>query len=159
MIRPRHILAAALVVTLLLAGALHAAPGAIPSDRVDSVREAFRNDGDFTVLFRWVIALFALIVLMLGAVAVQRWIQQRRLASRPIRVFHSLANDLNVPLGDQWLLVRIAHQQNLPTPLTLLLSPTTLHHHASGFVHTLKPRQQAPTLARVARLRRKLFSA
>lgn len=129
----------------------------IPADRVESVRDAFRNEGDATGMFRWVLALGALLLGLMLAVWVQQWLQQRRLSSRPIRVFHGLASDLGISLADQWLLVRIAHQQDLPTPLTLLLSPQTLRHHACDYVRVLKPPTRARTLARVARLRRRLF--
>lgn len=129
----------------------------IPNDRVDSVREAFRNSGDFTQAFRWVIVTITLITLMLVGIWLQRFIQQRRLMSRPIRIFHTLANELKVPLADQWLLVRIANQQSLPTPLTLLLSPETLRHHANHYAQALPPAQRDLTMARVEKLRQKVF--
>lgn len=76
----------------------------------------------------------------------------------PLHLFNELSRDLAIPLVDRWLLIRIAREQALPTPITLLVSPRTLRHHASAFAQEFTPRRRSRIIRRVARLRRALFA-
>jgi len=79
--------------------------------------------------------------------------RQRTLRARPISTFHQVAREMGLSIPDQWLLSRIAHAAKLPTPLTLLLSPATLLHHANPYVRTLPRRRVAGVSSRVDRIR------
>jgi len=88
-------------------------------------------------------AVLALFTLSLLAMWLFRRYQERHLRSRPMQTFNHLAAELGMTLADQWLLVRIARAENLPSPLTLLLSHATLHHHAHSYAQRLSPRRRA----------------
>ena len=89
------------------------------------------------------------------------WIWRRshlgELWSQPILLFHRLAKESGVSLAQQWLMIRIAHHQRLTTPLTLMLSPATWRHHASGYLNAVGQRRRGPTKARYAQIERQLF--
>lgn len=123
-----------------------------------SMREAFDRDssaGNLLLVF----------VLALGLAMLWFYWRNRTVhahetaAATPLHLFHELSRDLAIPLLDRWLLVRISREQLLPTPITLLVSPRTLRHHAAGYAQSLSPRRRARVLFRIAKLRRALFSA
>ena len=94
---------------------------------------------------------------MLGALvvayAVRLW-QQRSTAPRPSAVFRQLALELGLTRRDQSLLNRISHAQNLPTPLTLIMSRATMEHYARAYVGSL-----GYTQARRVEVRLRLIAA
>jgi hypothetical protein len=133
------------------------AAAAAPSP-ADLVREAFRQDHPTgSIGAWWMLILAGALVALFIAMRALRWARERRLRSRPMRVFHHLAGELGLRLADQWLLVRIARQQALPSPLTLILSSSTLRHHGERFALTLKPRRQAQVMLHVTGIDGTLF--
>ncbi len=104
---------------------------------------------------------FSIAALGLGLLLVAVWgwrhKKQRHLRSTPMSVFHRVATQLDIDLTMQWLLVRIARQQALPSPLVLLMSGTTLNHHADRFADQLPARKRTVVLARIKVLGRILF--
>lgn len=117
----------------------------------EQTRDAFPVTGFF-------VGVIGLCILML---AIWGWRRSRQshLRSAPMAVFHRMANHLNLDLQQQWLLVRIARQQALPTPLTLMLSDATLAHHAGEYARQAPPRKQRDLSARVAAISRTLFGS
>ncbi|MEX2212558.1 MAG: hypothetical protein WD768_00425 [Phycisphaeraceae bacterium] len=91
------------------------------------------------------------------------WLRQRAKAhaaqDTPMSVFRALARQLRVSLFDRLLLMRVARRQELPSPLTLLLSARTIRHHARAFAAPMHRYRAAALMLRVARLRRRLFPA
>ena len=112
---------------------------------------------DVTTPLPWIIVAGGLLLIALGVVLLVRWWRQRHLRSRPWAVFHAVASTAGLTLLDRWLLMRIAHQQRLPTPLTLLLSGRTLRLHARAYVEHLPPFRRAPVMQRIASIRRDVF--
>ncbi len=53
--------------------------------------------------------------------------------ARPNRVFDTIADEFGLSGPQKRLLSRISRSQGLPSPITLLLSPTTLNHHADAY--------------------------
>ncbi len=74
-----------------------------------------------------------------------------------LQLFRDLSRELSLTLRDRWLLIRIARQQSLPTPLTLFVSPRTLRHHAVAYAQSLPAYRRRRLIARVATLRRQVF--
>ncbi len=85
----------------------------------------------------------------LWRVAKSAW---RRAAGRaePITLFVRVAGQLGLGWADCWVLWRIARQAGLASPLTLLLSGSTLIHHAGHCAEQL-PTDRAQRLVRRAR--------
>lgn len=86
-----------------------------------------------------------------------RWYRTRHLRSKPLLTFHQLATAMGVTLGDQWFLTRIARRGGLPTPLALMLCPTTMRHHAARFAERASPQRRAKVMARVSGIEHRIF--
>lgn len=116
------------------------------------------NDANYLPV-RWVVGATVVLLGLLLCIAVFQKLQHPAKHTRPLLTFHRFARQLGLSWMDQWLLWRIAHQQHLPSPLTLILSPLTLRHHAAVFLSDLeisRPRRSAIML-RVAAMRRAMF--
>lgn len=79
------------------------------------------------------------------------------LRSAPRRIYRQVIGDFGFTHSEKRLLVRIARQQQLPTPLTLLLSATTFEHHVGDYARATDPRPRAKFDARVERVREIIF--
>ncbi|MFW6059711.1 MAG: hypothetical protein ACODAQ_05985 [Phycisphaeraceae bacterium] len=129
-----------------------------PASRDALLREISANWGnDVMAPMPWLIVAAGLLLLVLGAVMVMRRWRMRHLQSHPMLVFHQVAATAGLNWWDRWLLIRIARQQALPTPLTLLLSGRTLRVHGRAYVEAQPPWRRAPVLQRIASIRRSLF--
>lgn len=116
----------------------------------------FGSGGGFS--FEWLLIAVGLVLFAIGVVSLRTWWKTRHLRSSPLLVFNRVAAACGLSLGDRVLLWRIARQQALPTPLTLLLSPTTLRHHARAYADARGFAGRAALMQRVATLRRRLFA-
>ena len=116
-------------------------PQRIERQMQELFKDAFTTmDQTFPVTSAVLVALG--LVLLLASIWGWRWHQRRHLRSEPIRVFHQVASQVGMSLKQQWLLVRIARQQHLPTPLTLMLSGKTLEHHAQAYLQAASDRRR-----------------
>lgn len=88
---------------------------------------------------------------------IRSWLQRRHDKRAPLRTFKQLANEIGIGSGDQALLVRIARQQALPTPLTLLLSSATFEHHLQRYIDTLTSFERDRVKQTMTALERGLF--
>jgi hypothetical protein len=119
---------------------------------------AFENTHNVFPVTGFSIAAVGLIVLML-AIWGWKYNQQRHLRSTPMAIFHRIAGHLHLNLQQQWLLLRIARQQTLPSPLTLMLSSATLEHHASQYAKQMPQRRRSEFNARITAIRSTLFGS
>jgi hypothetical protein len=131
---------------------------AAPTDPSEFVREIARhwNGGGMVDLSAGVLVFAGVVLLVL---ALWMWKRHRGedAPSRPMAVFRRVAGKVALSIGEQVLLTRIARQQKLPTPLTLLLSSGTLQHHGQRYAESLPESQRRNALARIARVGRKVF--
>ena len=97
------------------------------------------------------------LLLVLGVAAARGWWRVRELRSRPVAVFHQVAEASGLSWAEQWLLVRIARAQALPNPLTLMLSPRTLHHHARAYAGRCSRARGLSVLRQARQVRHRLF--
>ena len=72
-------------------------------------------------------------------------------------VFTALADELGLSIRQQWLLVRVAQQQALPTALALLLSADTYTHHSRKYVQHLPPKAGEVANHQLDAIRRRVF--
>lgn len=149
-----------LTLTCMLIGPLtpaaalaQAASGPAPH-RLAQVHENW--GGQTMIPVQWIVIALGVVLIVVGALAFRQWSLASDRRPRPWRVFYSVANSLGLPLYDQWLLMRIARHEALPTPLTLLLSPRTMRYHAQQFADA-HPRRKAAVMTRVANIRRTVF--
>jgi hypothetical protein len=106
----------------------------------------------------WVVIAAGFLLILVGALSFRAWHQRHGLRSTPLAIFNRIAGELGLTLSEQWLLLRVARHQRLPTPLTLLLSHATLEHHVSAFLEPMsRPRRELLT-ERFARIRKRLFA-
>jgi hypothetical protein len=130
-------------------------PPEVFASPLDAVSEHW---GSTSIPVGWTLLGLGLIVLAVGGVATVRWVRRRHERPRPLAVFGQLARLAGLSLGDQWLLWRIARQQALPGPATLLLSTRTLRVHGVAFVRQAAIWRRGARLRRVATIRRRLLS-
>lgn len=125
----------------------------------ESVREVFRHDGpgQTYAAVRWVLLIAAIALLFILARQVFITSRRLKLKSRPMQIFNRLAGEMGVSLADQWLLMRIAKHEQLPTPITLMLSSATLRHHTDHYMKTLAGRRRDKVMAQVAGISAALF--
>ncbi len=97
--------------------------------------------------------------LLLVLFVLRMWQRHKTQASRarPAATFLAVAWSLRLRWRDQWLLLRVARQQRLPSALTLLLSPATLQHHAQRYVATLARHRRPSMHTRMSGLHRTLY--
>ena len=110
----------------------------------------------------WPISYLVVVGLLLALLLIGLWLWKWRNRQFPgwagLVIFHHLADELELSLPDQWLLVRIARVNHLPNPLVLLLSPATLEHHARQFAADLPQARSAALAGRMAAISRRLFT-
>ena len=101
------------------------------------ISEAFRERDGLPV--RWVLVAIGVMLVGVAAISLGRvlWRYARgEVTLRPLPAvrFVRWAERCGLSRSQQWLLWRIARQQGLPTPLTLLLSPRTLRVHGHLYI-------------------------
>ena len=69
-----------------------------------------------------------------------------------------MAGELSLSIADKWMLFRIARYQRLLSPLTLVLTPSTLRHHAVQYATHLPATARLRLMQRVRSLRMRMAS-
>lgn len=111
------------------------------------------------------LALTPVIVAMVacGVVLAVWWLWRsdvrRRLRAVPVQVFLDVVHGLGLSRAQQWLLIRAAQQQGLPSPLTLVLSEATFEHHTQAYTQSVRAGRRPQVVARLRRAHRVLFGA
>lgn len=102
-----------------------------------------------------------IVLLVLGLAIAGLWLWQawrrRHLGSAPLLSFHRIAVQAGLSLADQWVLVRIARNRRLHSPLTLMLCNSTLTDHADRYLATLTAPRRAVAARRLRRIEQQLF--
>lgn len=107
--------------------------------------------------YRLFVILAGSIIIVLLTLWLLKRVRRTEPDAPPLSVFDKAAADLGLTIMDRWLLIRIAKQQKLLTPLTLLASAQTLGHHANAFIRS-QPRWRRESVShRVNRIGVKLF--
>ncbi|MFA9477693.1 hypothetical protein ACERK3_05225 [Phycisphaerales bacterium AB-hyl4] len=115
--------------------------------------------GDSTISVGWVILSGSVLLFILAIVWVWNWWKQRNEQPRPWWVFYRTASHMGLTLREQWLLVRIARHERLPSPLTLMLSRRTLGHHARQYLARRSQHRRAAIIRRLLAIRSALFDS
>jgi hypothetical protein len=107
-----------------------------------------------TTVLLWVVAGLCVLLLTL---MVTRYIRDARTRYRPTSVYMRVAKSMGLGLIDRLWLIRVAKRQGLGSPLTLLMSPGTLTHHASQFLASLSEAESRHMTQRLRMIRHRLF--
>lgn len=134
--------------------------GAMPveSNRFEQVFEGWQNTNEMFPVRNLVIILIIFFTIMIG-LWIRQWYKNRPTDPTPSHLFRKMARELRLGLLDQWLLLRICREQQLPSPLTLLLSRTTLLHYARQYSQHLTPLRAPMAMARAQRIVDMLFGS
>ena len=128
-----------------------------PQHGLEAISEHWKFSTDSMFSSSMIIAFVAGMVILAGGL----WYLDRRRKLRdhpnPIAVYHRAASHFGLGVMDRWLLMQIARQQGLPSPITLMMSPNTLVHHARAFAHQLPKARRKRLLVRAYRVCEKLF--
>jgi len=129
-----------------------------PDRRFKTLQESIQYWGGNSK-FAWVsLALGACLVLgIIAGLCARPWLQRWQQRLIPLRTFRQLADEFGISTRDQALLIQIAKQQSLPSPLTLILSGATLNHHVQRYIQTLSPSDLNKITRHVTVLARDLF--
>lgn len=112
---------------------------------------------DFLILLRWVAFLLSVIGLVVGSLWLRDHWRSRHVRSAPLLTFIYVARTLGLSPADCWLLIRIARQQNLPSPLTLILSDNTLQWHGRQYADSVVPFRRSALQRRLRTISACLF--
>ncbi len=113
--------------------------------RLTGISEGFTSTESSTMLY----ILASIMCLIALALAIYQGIilfRRLRVRMEPKALFAQFANELGTDWDQRKCLTLIARHEKLDTPLTLLLSPSTLDHHAGNYKRSLSP----PNADRVA---------
>ena len=105
----------------------------------------------------WALVAIAVVLVILLIVKLVERMRNKDRKDGPLLVFHQVAKQLGVDISTQWLLIRVAQQQNLPTPLTLLICGSTFVHHSKAYVKSLPAHRQKLLLAQLSKTHQRLF--
>lgn len=136
-----------------------AAPGEPAwGDRAQLVFENWQNTSDIFPVRTLLVILGLFFAIMLG-VWFRQWYKNRPTDPTPNHLFRTMARELRLGLLDQWLLLRIAREQQLVSPLTLLLSRATMHHYAQQYAQHLSAFRAPMVLGRAQRIIDTIFGS
>lgn len=134
--------------------------GQAPADsrglRLQQISDNF--GGHAIIPVQWVLIAAGLLMLVMAGLSLRVWWQTRHERSSPLSVFNKVAGDCGLTPGERLMLWRIARRRGLASPLTLMVSPTTLRHHARASCEHRGSGRRVREMRRVAALRRKLFA-
>lgn len=145
--------------TLFLAQAAPSPNAADPPDRWELLRQSMDhwNGSTHSLPTSWFVGAVALLLAALAAASIWKHSHEWLRRFAPLLMFHQVAADLGLGPADEWLLVRIARRQTLPSPLTLLLSRQTLRHHALRYAERCSAVRRDRVLGRVGAISQTLF--
>ncbi|MFG0247973.1 MAG: hypothetical protein ACF8OB_03725 [Phycisphaeraceae bacterium JB051] len=116
------------------------------------------NEADPLMSPIWAVVAMSVILLVMFVLRIIKWRNSRNREDGPLLVFHQIARQLELDITTQWLLIRVAQQQNLATPLTLLICDSTFSHHAKAYVKTLPAQRQQSVLNQLSKTHQHLFA-
>lgn len=122
----------------------------------NEINKNFSSDG--LISTHWLLIAAGAVLLLLSCISIARWWKHRDQHSHPLLVFFGTARLAGLGITDRWVLVRIARQQSLSSPLTLMLSPATFDHHVKAFLASCPGWQRERTQRRAHTIRQTLYS-
>jgi len=124
-------------------------------------QEVFKGWDNTTEMFpvRSLGYILAGVLLVLAILVIRQWYQNRPADPKSSTIFRRLAGELHLGLRDQWLLVRIARHQKLPSAITLLLNRKTFAYHAKAYIADLAEIRRPGVAQAVENLMKRVFGS
>jgi hypothetical protein len=97
------------------------------------------------------------IVVLLTGIALVRRLRQGPPEPHPLQIFSRIAGEVGLSWPQRLLLVRIAHDAKLTTPLSLLLASGTLQHFGRQYAAGLSAGRRKRVFRTLARIQRQCF--
>ena len=146
--------------TLLLTLALRnpRTPVAPPSNEEIFANWQWITDAEPLMSVPWAVVAISFILLIVLTVKLVQWRKAKNRQDGPLLVFNQVARKLGLDISSQWVLIRMAQQQNLPTPLTLLICDSTFSYHAKSYVKSFPPNRQKSILNQLKTVHHHLFA-
>lgn len=124
--------------------------------KLSQVSEHFSSDS--MIPTHWLLIAAGGMLLLLSGLSIARWYKHRDEYSNPLLVYLGVSRLVGLSYRDQWLLMRIARNGSLVSPLTLMLSPATFQHHAQPYINTRSTHRQQALKRRTQALHDTLFA-
>ncbi len=125
-------------------------------ERVSKIAETFSSRE--LISPHWLFITAGLVLLLLSVLSIVHLFRHRHENPHPLWVYLTAARMAGLSLLDLWVLFRVARQQGLTTPLTLLLSPGTFDHHVKACVDARIAWRREALRRRTQRIREQLFN-
>ncbi len=104
---------------------------------VAQLKEISKNlSSEGLISSHWLIIAVGLVLLLLSTLSILQWWQRRHEQSHPWLVYLSTARFAGLGLRHQWVLLWVARQQKLVSPITLMLSPSTFDMHVKAYLES-----------------------
>lgn len=116
------------------------------------------TDGEPLMSTPWAVAIISIILVFVMILQLIKWRKTKNRQDGPLLVFNQVARKLGLDISTQWFLIRMAQQQNLPTPLTLLICDSTFSYHAKSYVKSLPVNRQKTILNQLKKIHHHLFT-
>ena len=126
---------------------------------LSDLQQHWAGRGGHVISIKWLLAAAAVFALLLGGLWLHRWWQKRCIEPGPMLTFRRVARSVGLSLHDRRLLVRISAHQKLISPLTLMLSDTTLQFHGKQFAACLESPRREQAMQRVRLICQLLFES
>ncbi len=107
----------------------------------------------------WLLVLMGLVTAIISIVAYISLKRSGKQITPAFVVYLQLARELGLSWRQALTLYRIARQQDLTSPITLLLAPATFQAHARAYLQTRPPFQHAPLHRRLQAIQQHVFQA
>jgi len=95
--------------------------------------------GETMIPIEWILLAMGIVLIAISGFGISRWWQARHLRPSPLLAYYQVGTNLGLTMQHLWICYRIARSARLPTPLTLLMSPNTLHQYAQKYVDHMTP--------------------
>lgn len=125
--------------------------------RLSEIVDHWGGRGGHVISMNWLLVGASGLAVVIGGLWLRQRYQHHVVRPNPIRIFHRTARAVGLNLADQWLLTRIARQQVLPSPLTLLVSAHTFRFHTDQYAQSLPPGRRASVKRHLSTIAHTLF--
>ena len=144
---------------LSLIGTLAQAQPTVPAVNKPSLEEIQKHlSSDGLIPTHWLLIAAGAVLLLLSGLSIANWWKHRGEHSHPLLVFSTTAQLVGLSYRHQWMLLRIARNQSLASPLTLMLSADTFDHHAKAYLQSRLSWRQQPVRRQLNTIRDTLFN-
>jgi len=128
----------------------------LPRPTIESIQENLSSDG--LIPTHWLLIAAGMVLLLLSALSIANWWKHRGENAHPLLVFSNTAQIVGLSYRQRWALLKVARNQSLASPLTLMLCATTFDHHVRGYLESCLSLRRESARRQLQDIRVALFS-